>query len=142
MKQKALVDMTPQELLEVWKWQHRQREYATQPDYIADFTVSGPLPLTPATFLLSHRYENLQLAYPFSRDNSLANTTLFKVTASLSDKIKISFNNQLMKLNGVSGSIYDDSNGMITGSRQGNDCLLYTSPSPRDRQRSRMPSSA
>ena len=26
--------------------------------------------------------------------------------------------------------------------RQGNDCLLYTSPSPRDRQKSRMPSSA
>ena len=27
-------------------------------------------------------------------------------------------------------------------STQGNDCLLYTSPSPRDRQKSRMPSSA
>ena len=27
-------------------------------------------------------------------------------------------------------------------SRQYNDCLLYTSPSPRDRTRSRMPSSA
>ena len=26
--------------------------------------------------------------------------------------------------------------------RQGTDCLLYTSPSPRDRTRSRMPSSA
>ena len=25
---------------------------------------------------------------------------------------------------------------------EGNDCLLYTSPSPRDRQKSRMPSSA
>ena len=29
-----------------------------------------------------------------------------------------------------------------TLNRQGNDCLLYTSPSPRDRTRSRMPSSA
>ena len=28
------------------------------------------------------------------------------------------------------------------GKRQGNGCLLYTSPSPRDRQKSRMPSSA
>ena len=30
----------------------------------------------------------------------------------------------------------------ITSDDEGNDCLLYTSPSPRDRQKSRMPSSA
>ena len=34
----------------------------------------------------------------------------------------------------------DDDTGDTTG--QGNICLLYTSPSPRDRQKSRMPSSA
>ena len=28
------------------------------------------------------------------------------------------------------------------GEQEGKDCLLYTSPSPRDRTRSRMPSSA
>ena len=32
--------------------------------------------------------------------------------------------------------------GVGERSREGNDCLLYTSPSPRDRTRSRMPSSA
>ena len=31
---------------------------------------------------------------------------------------------------------------VIFGSEKFNDCLLYTSPSPRDRTRSRMPSSA
>ena len=31
---------------------------------------------------------------------------------------------------------------MLTDPRQGLGCLLYTSPSPRDRQKSRMPSSA
>ena len=30
----------------------------------------------------------------------------------------------------------------LTAVPKGNDCLLYTSPSPRDRQKSRMPSSA
>ena len=39
-------------------------------------------------------------------------------------------------LNLVAGSV------VITGSGAGNACLLYTSPSPRDRTRSRMPSSA
>ena len=33
-------------------------------------------------------------------------------------------------------------NGAHTGARNGKVCLLYTSPSPRDRQKSRMPSSA
>ena len=32
--------------------------------------------------------------------------------------------------------------GIMTSLRQGKPCLLYTSPSPRDRQKSRMPSSA
>ena len=35
-------------------------------------------------------------------------------------------------------SIYNDKDNSITNK----DCLLYTSPSPRDRQKSRMPSSA
>ena len=36
----------------------------------------------------------------------------------------------------------DDLIGVDLGGRVGNGCLLYTSPSPRDRQKSRMPSSA
>ena len=32
--------------------------------------------------------------------------------------------------------------GRVCGGEQREDCLLYTSPSPRDRQKSRMPSSA
>ena len=50
--------------------------------------------------------------------------------------------------NGYGGlKITDDSSSdynvnFITGRNQGNTCLLYTSPSPRDRQKSRMPSSA
>ena len=40
------------------------------------------------------------------------------------------------RLGGIAGAII----GGIAGHQ--NDCLLYTSPSPRDRQKSRMPSSA
>ena len=52
----------------------------------------------------------------------------------------------------VAGEIYDsllmlqhrgqDAAGMVVCDSEGNLCLLYTSPSPRDRTRSRMPSSA
>jgi outer membrane receptor protein involved in Fe transport len=112
-------DMTPQELLEVWKWQHRLIEYANKPDYILDASVSGPVPGTPVAFMLSQRYENLQLVYPMSRKNSIASTTLLKLTTHLTPQMKLSFNNSLMLVHGVSGSIYDDTNGMITGTREG-----------------------
>jgi len=114
-------DMTPQELLEVWKWQHRLIEYADKPDYILDASFSGPVPGTPVAFMLSQRYEKLQLVYPMSRKNSIASTTLLKLTTHLTPQMKLSFNNSLMLVRGVSGSIYDDTNGMITGTREGTD---------------------
>ena len=39
-------------------------------------------------------------------------------------------------------SIIDNNNNDNRNDNNHNDCLLYTSPSPRDRTRSRMPSSA
>lgn len=114
-------DVTPQEALEIWKWQHRIRKYADQPDYIGDISISGPIPKTGIAFLASQRYEDLQLMYPFSRNNSVASTTLLKLTTNLTPKMKLSFNNQYMVLNGVSGTIYEGSTGIITGSREGNE---------------------
>ncbi len=112
-------DKTPQELLEIWKWQHRLRKYADTPDYIVDGSFSGKVPFLPVTFMLSERYENLQLAYPMSRNNSVASTTLLKLTAHLAPNMKLSFNNTYILKKGVSGSIYDDTYGMIDGSREG-----------------------
>ncbi|MBN2008790.1 TonB-dependent receptor [candidate division KSB1 bacterium] len=112
-------DLTPQDLLEVWKWQHRLREYANKPDYIGDVSFSGKVPFMPVAFMMSERYEDLQLAYPFSRNNSIASTSLLKLTGNISPSMKLSFNNAFILLRGVSGSIYDDTNGMITGTRQG-----------------------
>ncbi len=112
-------NVTPQEALEIWKWQHRIRKYADKPDYIGDVSISGPVPFTKVAFLLSQRYEDLQLVYPFSRNNSIASTTLLKLTTNLTPQIKLSFNNQFMLIHGVAGSIYEGSTGLITGSREG-----------------------
>ncbi|HOY43696.1 MAG TPA: TonB-dependent receptor [bacterium] len=113
-------DVTPQEALEIWKWQHRIRKYADKPDYIGDVSISGPIPKTGIAFLASQRYEDLQLIYPFSRNNSIGSTTLLKLTTNLTPKMKLSFNNQYMMIKGVAGSIYEGSTGVITGSREGN----------------------
>jgi hypothetical protein len=112
-------DYTPQQALEIWKWQHRNRDYANNPDYIGDVTISGPVPLANATFLVSQRYEDLQLVYPMSRNNSIASSTLFKLTKRLSPTMKLSINNNFILNRGVSGSIYDDTVGMISGTREG-----------------------
>jgi outer membrane receptor protein involved in Fe transport len=112
-------DMTPQALLELWKWQHRRIEYADKPDYILDMTFSGPVPGSNITWMLSQRYEDLQLAYPMSRKNSIGSTTLLKLTTYLSPTMKLSWNNMYMLVKGVSGGIYEDTNGLITGSREG-----------------------
>jgi outer membrane receptor protein involved in Fe transport len=112
-------DMTPQSLLELWKWQHRTRPYADKPDHIFDATISGPIPKTPVSFLLSQRYEDLQLVYPFSRNNSTTSNTILKLTTYINPQMKLSLNNAYIVLNGISGSIFDDTNGMINGSPEG-----------------------
>jgi outer membrane receptor protein involved in Fe transport len=113
-------DMTPQELLEVWKWQHRAREYANKPDYVFDGTFSGKVPMLPLAFVFSQRYEDLQLAYPMSRDNSIASSTLLKLTAHPKVGMRLNFNNAYTINKGVTGGIYSSSYGMVTGTRQGN----------------------
>ena len=42
----------------------------------------------------------------------------------------------------TTGGAYPNSQSLVFDPTDGSDCLLYTSPSPRDRQKSRMPSSA
>lgn len=67
---------TPEQAQEVWKYQHREREYGQKPDYIVDLTLGGPVPfvnyLTDETnlkFFTSFRYEYNMLAVPLSRDH-------------------------------------------------------------------------
>jgi hypothetical protein len=113
-------DMTPQEALEVWKWQHRPRQYAHRPDHIVDMTIAGPVPgLNNVTFMAAQRYDNLMLAYPMSRDNSVAASTLFKITSHLGQGRRLSFNNGYLVRQGVSAGMYGTSVGIVDGTRQG-----------------------
>ena len=118
----AATDVTPQEALEIWKWQHRPIEYAQQPDYVVDVTLTGPLTILPnVSFMASQRYDNLQLAYPMSRTNSVASSTLLKLTAHLGNGRKLSFNNGYTVKKGVGAGSYSTSIGAVDGTRQGTD---------------------
>lgn len=113
-------DVTPQEALEIWKWQHRPREYANKPDYILDMTLAGPVPfLSNTTFMISQRFDDLQLAYPLSRNNSIASSTLFKLTSHLGGGRRLSWNHGYLVRKGVSSGAFGTSVGIIDGTRQG-----------------------
>ena len=70
---------------------------------------------------------------PLQQDEFIdkASATMIKYLPTTDNYVPLDSNTSL-KLLANDGMLYDRSNG----------CLLYTSPSPRDRQKSRMPSSA
>ncbi|MGD8780824.1 MAG: TonB-dependent receptor [Ignavibacteria bacterium] len=67
---------TPEQAQEVWKYQHRERQYGHKPDYIIDASFGGPLPYLKnyklgrmITFFTSLRFEYNMFAVPISRDH-------------------------------------------------------------------------
>lgn len=114
-------DYTPQQWMEIWRWRHRNIDYAKKPDYIFDGSIGGPVPLMNATFLLSQHYENLQLAYPYSRKNSILSTTQANITFRVSPSIKMTFTNLFSIQRGVSTQEVSYTHGMVTGTTEGTD---------------------
>jgi outer membrane receptor protein involved in Fe transport len=112
-------DYTPQQWMEIWRWHHRNIDYANVPDYILDGSLGGPFPIGDATFLLSQHYENLQIAYPYSRSNSILSTTQLNITFRISPQTKITWTNLFSIDEGVATQEVDYSFGMITGTPEG-----------------------
>ena len=84
----------------------------------------------------SWRYE-ANFEYRFSEDAGVVNTNLYYHDLDdLLDNVDVSTEGQVLSARGNIGS------GERYGFNLNSSCLLYTSPSPRDRTRSRMPSSA
>ncbi len=108
---------TPQQWMEQWRWTHRNIEYANKPDYILDGSIGGSFPLGNATFLLSQHYENLQLALPYSRTNSIQSTSQANITFRITPSIKLTTTNLFTLERGVSTQNDNYSFGMVTGSR-------------------------
>jgi outer membrane receptor protein involved in Fe transport len=112
-------DYTPQQWMEIWRWHHRNIDYADTPDYILDGSIGGPLPFLDATFLLSQHYDNLQIAYPYSRNSSLLSTTQLGITFRISPQTKLTWTNIYTFEEGVATQEVDYSFGMISGTPQG-----------------------
>lgn len=89
---------TPEQAQEVWKYQHRPREYGHKPDYIVEATVGGPVPLfnyiskdANLRFFTSWRYEYNMLAVPLSRDHFEDMNWFWKLTFNPLIGMKVNF---------------------------------------------------
>lgn len=60
-------DWTPQELQEVWQYQHRPIDYSDSPDHYLDLGISGPIGLDNAGFLLGVKYNRILPVFPTVR---------------------------------------------------------------------------
>jgi outer membrane receptor protein involved in Fe transport len=112
-------DYTPQQWMEMWRWTHRNIEYANKPDYILDGSIGGPFPFGNATFLLAQHYEDLQIAYPYSRNNSILSTTQANITFRLSPNIKMTWTNLFTLEKGVAVNPTNVNYGIVTGTPSG-----------------------
>ncbi|MBU0475043.1 MAG: TonB-dependent receptor, partial [Bacteroidetes bacterium] len=89
---------TPEQAQEVWKYNHREREYGHKPDYIVDASLGGPIPLLNyltnddiLKFFTSFRYEYNMFAVPLSRDHFEDMNWFWKLTLTPGAAIKINF---------------------------------------------------
>lgn len=97
-KYDTVYNFTPEQAQEVWKYQHRGRDYGHKPDYIIDASLGGPIPfmhyLTDSDmlkFFTSLRYEYNMLAVPLSRDHFEDMNWFWKVNLNPGSALKINF---------------------------------------------------
>ncbi|MDZ7724416.1 MAG: hypothetical protein U5R06_16835 [candidate division KSB1 bacterium] len=65
----AGVAKSPEEMLEIWKYQHRPQDYANEPDHYIESTFGGPVPFTndKLHFFYSGYFDRTLFAFRFSR---------------------------------------------------------------------------
>lgn len=90
-------DMTPEELLELFRWRHRKSFEIEAPDYEVDASVGGPVPLLSKPlgdlrFFASFRQTQNAFLIPQMRDTYQDRTGQVKLTSNLRPGMKLQFN--------------------------------------------------
>jgi len=112
-------DWTPQQLLEVWKYQTRGYEYADTPEHWVDAGLGGPIPgldqigLQQAGFFVGFKYNRTAPIIPAVRDFNEIASTEAKINFKIGDNVKI-------VLNGLWGK----ANTSTSGTSWGNQAIM------------------
>lgn len=89
-------DLTPEQLQEVFLWQHRKDVRVRKPDYVVDAGIGGPVPLISRPlgdlrFFASYRQDQSAYIIPQVRDTYLNRTGQFKLTSNIARGMKLQF---------------------------------------------------
>ena len=89
----AGVAKSPEEMLEVWKYQHRPQDYANEPDHYIESTFGGPVPFTndKLHFFYSGYFDRTLFAFRFSRPAFVDQTHTLKLNYKLTNNIKLRY---------------------------------------------------
>lgn len=92
----TLYGFSPEQAQQVWKYQHRGRDYGHKPDYIIDASLGGPVPFlnnlidgVPIRFFTSLRYEYNMFAVPLSRDHFEDMNLFWKISTEPGSAMKL-----------------------------------------------------
>ncbi len=113
-------DLTPDEALELWKWQHRPIAYGDKTGHNMDLAFSGPLPVLPfqTKFLAGFKYEYRPFTFPQSRSHYDEKVSSLKLVSKISSDIKLT-------LSGLYSETYSVTQGYSTSEWSEEDRLSY-----------------
>ncbi|MFC2076839.1 TonB-dependent receptor domain-containing protein [candidate division KSB1 bacterium] len=119
--------LTPQGALELWKWRHRPIEYGNKPDYMADFSIGGPVPggfipllgrfLGKTTFFAAYNRERTMFPYPLTRDGYGKDSTFLKLTYTPTPATRIVASGLYMETTSVDSNYAGYANDRELGTR-------------------------
>jgi len=91
-------DWTPEQLLELWKWQHRPISYGDKPDHYLDAGLGGPIPgldkigLKDAGFFVGYKFTREYPILPSISNYDQNNTYEAKINFKPHNNIKLTVN--------------------------------------------------
>lgn len=95
-------DLSPSAVQQLFRWQHRRKEYSDQPDYNVDASFGGPVPfisdkLGNLRFLTSYRTEREMLLVPLSRPDYKDYYWSLKLNSNINPSMKLTISGMLGK---------------------------------------------
>ncbi len=94
---------TPEDMLAIWKYQHRPQEYGGQPDHYAEGTFGGPVPFSSnkITFFFSGYYDRTLFPFKFSVPAFLDQSYTLKMDYKLNPSMKLKYRGNYGQTNSV-----------------------------------------
>lgn len=101
-------DLSPEALMQAFKWQHRKTLEITEPDYNVDVGIGGPLPggkkLGDLRFFASYREDQQMYMIPLHTDRLKSRSGHLKLTSNIGKGMKLNLEGLIGNTDGTANS--------------------------------------